>query len=284
MSRLWQQAGRYELKYIIPASWRNTIIDLISPFAEADPQASDIGHGRQGYRVHSLYFDTSRLSDYFERLTGAKVRNRLRVRTYDSPEAARPVFLENKRKCGRMVIKHRFNLCNALQWLECNEPHPWLDLYNPAAGVKDFSASVFHQLVDGGQRQPVSVVRYEREAFVPRFSNPGRVRLTLDHNVRAMTSPNLFAHDLFAPSQIRLIPPEWLVMELKFERFPPAWMHTLRQELGIHAVPVSKFGLSVARCIRGAYPRELRALTPQPLLARISNQLPAADREEECAS
>jgi hypothetical protein len=59
-----------------------------------------------------------------------------------------------------------------------------------------------------------------------------------------------------------------MVMELKFERCAPGWMHMLRQELGISAVPVSKFGLSVARCIRDAYPRELRALTPRPLLGK----------------
>ncbi len=266
MSRPWQQTGRYELKYVIPAGLRSTIVDLISPFAEPDPQAGDIGHGRRGYQVHSLYFDTARLSDYFERLDQAKVRNRLRVRTYDSPDSRRPIFLENKRKCGRMVIKHRSRLCDSRQWLECNEPRPWLGLNEAANGSRDFAASVFHQLVEGGRRRPVSSVRYEREAFVPRDSNPGGVRLTLDYDVRATIATT--AHDIFAPSQVRLIPPEWIVMELKFQRFAPAWMHTLRQELAISAMPVSKFGLSVARCIRGTHPNELRALTPKPLLKR----------------
>jgi len=266
MSRRWQQAGRYELKYVIPAGWRSTILDLIRPFAEPDPQAGDIGHGRLGYQVHSLYFDTAQLSDYFERLDQLKVRNRIRVRTYDGPEARRPIFLENKRKCGRMVIKHRSKLCDSRQWLECAEPRPWLGLNCSADGTHDYAASVFQQLVKGGQRRPVSTVRYEREAFVPHGSDPGRVRLTLDHDVRATIATT--AHDLFASSEVRLIPPDWTVMELKFERFAPDWMHMLRQELGISAVPVSKFGLSVATCIRGAYPRELRALTPKPLLER----------------
>lgn len=264
MSRSWQQAGRYELKYVIPSSWRSTILDLIEPFAEADPQAGDIGHGRRGYQVNSLYFDTTRLSDYFERLDQAKVRDRLRVRTYDGPEAGRPIFLENKRKCGRQVIKHRSRLCDSRQWLECAEPRPWTGRNRSGDGARDYAGSVFQQLVEGGQRLPVTTVRYEREAFVPRGSDPRRVRLTLDHDVRATVATE--AHDLFAASEARLIPPDWMVMELKFQRFAPAWMHTLRQELGISAVPVSKFGLSVAKCLRGAYPRELRALTPRPLL------------------
>jgi hypothetical protein len=165
-----------------------------------------------------------------------------------------------------MVIKHRSILTDAGQWLECAEPDPWLSLSETADGTQDYAASVFHQLVENGQRRPVTVVRYEREAFVPRGSDPGRVRLTLDHDVRATVATT--AHDLFAPSQERLIPPEWMVMELKFERFAPDWMHVLRKELAIQAVPVSKFGLSVARCIRGAHPRELRALTPRPLLGK----------------
>lgn len=266
MTRPWQQAGRYELKYVIPTSWRSRIVDLIGPFAKADPQAGDIGYGRQGYQVHSLYFDTAQLSDYYERLAHTKVRNRLRARTYDRPEARRPVFLENKRKCGRMVIKHRSKLADSSQWLECAEPEPWLSLCEKADGSLDYAASVFQQLVENGQRRPVTVVRYEREAFVPRGPDPGMVRLTLDHDVRASAAET--AHDLFAPSQVSLIPPEWMVMELKFRRFAPAWMHSLRQELAIQAVPVSKFGLSVARCIRGAYPHELRALTPRPLVER----------------
>jgi len=266
MSRLWQQTGRYELKYVIPTSLRSRVLDLIEPFAVADPKAGDIGHGRRGYQVNSLYFDTDRLNDYFERLDHAKVRDRLRVRTYDGPEARRPIFLENKRKSGRMVIKHRFLLCDSGQWLECDEPRPWIGLKRSADGTHDYAGSVFQQLVDGGQRRPVTTVRYEREAFVPRGSDPGRVRLTLDHDVRATVAAG--AHDLFASSEVRLIPPEWMVMELKFERFAPAWMHDLRRELRICAVPVSKFGLSVARCIRSAYPRELRALTPRPLLGR----------------
>lgn len=266
MSRGWQQAGRYELKYTVPTEWRTRILDLIRPFAEPDPKAGDLGHGRRGYQVSSLYFDTAQLNDYFERLDQAKVRNRLRARTYDGPEARRPIFLETKRKCGRMVVKHRSKLCDSLQWMECGEPRPWLDPNWSADGSRDYAASVFHQLVEGGRRRPVTVVRYEREAFVPRGSDPGRVRFTLDHDVRASVATT--SDDLFASSQVRLIPSGWIVMELKFEHFAPTWMHMLRKELRISAVPVSKFGLSVAMCIRSSYPRELRALTPPPLLER----------------
>lgn len=266
MSRRWQQHGRYELKYVVPATWRRVIVDLISPFVVPDPHAGDLGDGRRGYTVHSLYFDTPRLDDYFDRLAEARVRNRVRVRTYDTPDVRPPVFLENKRKCGRMVIKHRFRLCDARQWLDCDDPRPWAALYPTAAEDGAWAASVFHQLVEGGGRRPVSVVRYEREVFVPAGANPARVRLTLDRAVRAAVAAS--AADLFAPSRVELIPAEWTVMELKFERFAPAWMTTLRRQLGLGAVPVSKYGLSVARGVRGDRQREVRYLTPKAILER----------------
>jgi hypothetical protein len=266
MSRRWEQVGRYELKYVIPVSWRNMVVDLIGPFVCSDPHAGDLGDGRVGYRVHSLYFDTQELTDYFERLAEARVRNRVRVRTYDRPDCRPPVVLENKRKSGRMVIKHRCRLCDAEQWLACSNPRPWNPLYRSADGAGRYAGSVFHQLVEGRRRNPVSVVHYEREVFVPRGGSPSGVRLTLDHDIQASITPS--AHDLFAAAQVELIPPEWMVMELKFARFAPGWMSALRRELALRAVPVSKFGLSVAKGLRSHRPRELRYLTPKPLLGR----------------
>ena len=73
------------------------------------------------------------------------------------------------------------------------------------------------------------------------------------------------ANRLFAPGEVELIPANWMVMELKFELVEPSWMRELCRALGVHAVPVSKYGLSVARCLRSDRPRELAALLPPPL-------------------
>ena len=62
-----------------------------------------------------------------------------------------------------------------------------------------------------------------------------------------------------------LIPPEWIVMEMKFTGTAPGWMRELGSHLGLTAVPVSKFGLSVAKGLRAGRQWELRLLTPPPI-------------------
>jgi hypothetical protein len=85
----------------------------------------------------------------------------------------------------------------------------------------------------------------------------------MDLNVTASSVSSL--DDLFLPGAVSLIPADWMVVELKLEGRPPSWLLELRKKLGSVAVPVSKFGLSVACTIRRHHPSELRHLTPPSL-------------------
>jgi len=258
------EVGRYELKYVLPEARRNEIMDFVRPHARPDPYARPMNGGYVGYTVHSLYLDTPRLDDYFERLEGKKIRSRLRVRTYGEPGEGQPVFLENKRKSGKWVVKHRVRVCDAETWCGCSVPRPWTTLARKIAGQGAYAARSFCQLVDGGGRQPVTTVHYEREVLIPLQDDGRHVRLTLDHRVRATVTSS--ASNLFAPSDVELIPPEWLVMELKFENAAPRWMIELCRQLEVHSIPVTKFGLSVALGVRRNRAHELRLLTPRPLI------------------
>jgi len=259
------QIGRYELKYLLPTSRREEVLELAAPHVRPDPHSKPINGGLIGYEVHTLYLDTPGLDDYFERLERRKVRNRLRVRTYGRADEAHPVFLENKRKSGKWVVKHRVPVCDSATWCGFEDPRPWSDLAQRVEGPGEYAASSFCQLVDGGGRHPVSVVHYEREVYVPHEHDDRHIRLSLDHKVRATVNPT--ADQLFAAPQVDLIPPDWMVMELKFLSSAPRWMGELCRELQVHAIPVSKFGLSIARGVRGNQ-QELRLLTPRPLLGR----------------
>ena len=85
--------------------------------------------------------------------------------------------------------------------------------------------------------------------------------------------------DLYAPADVDLIPPDWMVLEMKFSDTRPAWMSEIVRRLRLRAVPVSKFGLSVALGYRADHPTELRYFTPQPLraLGRIAGHRLAQD-------
>ena len=279
--------GRYELKYCLPVALRDRVAELARGHVEPDPYAEVLGPEcwpanvgvpsgvLRGYVVHSLYYDTPRLDDYKDRLSEAKVRHRLRARTYGFPGEKRAIFLEDKRKLDDRVIKSRVKLMHADLWCASQDPNPWRPLMHDIKPYERLAARQFDKLVGDNTRVPVSVVHYTREVWVGLRTDQPKVRLTLDHAITGSIKPTPW--DLYATPDIHLIPPEYMVMEMKFDGQRPAWMRMISAELGLRAEPVSKFGLSVAHGVRGATGGELRYLTPRTLrrLGRSLAPIPA---------
>jgi hypothetical protein len=258
--------GRFELKYCLPVALRPRVLELARDHVKPDKHGFDLGEGRLGYEVHSLYLDTPGLGDFSDRLDEHKVRDRLRVRTYGPPARGPfPVFLENKRKLENWVIKHRVTLSTDSERFCATEgPEPWLPLVGGVEPKGRYAAEHFVRLTTAGRRVPVSVVHYAREVFVGVDPDRPQVRLTLDHGVTA-TTRGLTWSGLYLPPDVALVPEGWMVLELKFGGSKPGWMRHLCRELGLRACPVSKFGLSVAMGVAGHRPREVRYVTPRPL-------------------
>ncbi len=257
------RVGRYEFKYAVPCEMRDEIVSIagenVQPDENAQPLGGPVAHlDALGYQVHSLYFDTRNLADYFERLSERRVRNRLRIRTYGERGDGAAVFLENKRKLDDLVVKHRVRICTAEEFHATAVPQPWAPWVDRLRGRKRYAGQHFRRLVDRSRR-PVSVVHYHREVFVSRDRPESRIRLTMDHHVSASRPGD--ALDLYRPPEYPLLPPTWMVLELKFAHDRPGWMRQLCRLLQLTAEPVSKFGLSVALGLRDS-PREKRRLTP----------------------
>lgn len=259
--------GRAELKYAVPRSDRDRIRDLIDPYVVPDPHARpipSIAPNAWGYDVHSLYFDTPDLADYFLRLDNGQIRDRLRIRTYSDPGAPagddEPVILENKRKQDDRVVKTRATLCKLGAWRKTGGPFPWQQFLDNLPPGSQFTGRDFDRLV-AERREPVSIVHYTREVYTVPGSTQARVRVTMDHNVTATGNPS--PRELDARPTVALIPPEWIVLELKFAAGRPAFMTELTRTLRLRAEPISKFGLSVLRTKRNDAPREARRFTPR---------------------
>jgi len=251
--------GRFEFKYMIPEQRVSEVLDLVRPYAALDPNGEILPSGRRGYVVSSLYLDDAALSGYSERLRMARIRNRVRVRTYGRAGEGRPVFLEAKRKLDNQVIKHRVRVCTAEQWASLGE-RPWQRAIQQLEGSERLIGKRWVQHVDTMHMMPVCTVRYEREIYVE-----GRARLTLDRDVRGTASPP--AEDLYVPSTLQLLPRDWVVLELKFNGSMPVWMRDLVRAMSLRSEPVSKFGLGVVQGLRATHPGELRQLIPYSVRA-----------------
>jgi len=255
--------GRYEYKYALPASTRDRIIEIAEPFVKPDPHGSPLDIGGTGYEVHTLYLDTPALHDYYQRMDEKRVRDRLRVRTYGRSGQQQPVFLENKRKLENWVVKHRVRVADADQWNADGDPRPWVRWAREVRGRGRYAAEHFVRLVEGLRRIPMTVTHYIREVYVPRINGDQKLRLTIDHRVQGSVAGG--SPGLYPDPTVDLLPPDWIVLELKYNEDRPAWMRRICRALRLRAIPVSKANLSVARGMRPHAHAELRYVTPRPL-------------------
>ncbi len=257
--------GRYEMKYMVHAEDVPHILEVSAPFVIPDPNGRPLKAGGSGYVVHSTYFDTPDLQSYDSRLNRCRVRRRVRARTYGKPGDRAPVFFELKRKLDDQVIKSRAKVGDADTWARVGDK-PWVTF---AASAPEASARVAHRfcnVIEQFGLIPVTSVHYDREVYVdPRPEYP-KVRLTIDRHITASVRPP--PNNLYPEPDLELFAPEWLVLELKFDGAQPRWMRQIVRDLGLVAESVSKFGLSVARCLRADRPREVELMTPVTVLKR----------------
>jgi SPX domain protein involved in polyphosphate accumulation len=124
-------------------------------------------------KINSLYFDSWGMDDYAEKVVGAEVRQKYRIRWYGAwRDEIRDSVLEVKRKLAWVGEKDRFPLVD-FAWEQVNRPRPWLRQLAaglPAAAARGLS-----------QRQPLVLITYRRAYFL---SRDGAFRLTLDDQLQ----------------------------------------------------------------------------------------------------
>jgi SPX domain protein involved in polyphosphate accumulation len=250
---------RYEFKYLIPERLVPAIRAVALTTSRIDEYAGDDGT----YRIRSLYFDTDRFDLYWANDREQADRFKVRARSY--PGKNSPVFLEVKRRVHDVIIKTRGAVA-ASEWREVlrGSAAARAHVLPGAQAAVDRFLSVLcrHHL------RPVIVVEYEREAYVSDVD--AYARLTFDRKVVAQPRETV---DLEAgphlwraiDNPVRTWTPEPVcVLELKFERRPPAWMVSMVRRLELVRRSFSKYCYGVAE-----------ALTlPQARSAMIAGELP----------
>ncbi len=158
------------------------------------------------YQVTSLYFDTPDDKALRQKVSGVSRREKFRIRYYG--EDLSFIRLEKKIKEGGLCAKRSTRLTaeqvelllgGRIRFLTDSGDPLMIELYSKMKG----------ELL-----RPVTVVNYEREAFV---YSPGNVRVTLDRKLRTGMSPNVF----FSP-RTTLIPVGGdHILEVKYDAFLP---------------------------------------------------------------
>ena len=228
--------NRYELKYIVdPRRYRNLVDDLMN-FMVPDAHGDADGF----YRVVSLYYDSPDLSAYWSKLDGLKFRRKLRLRIYPGNDIRKVTtgFVEIKQRTNRTVQKRRVilprdqaeRLCAGDQDIE------GLDEDDRA------TASEVAYMIRAQSLKPKCVVSYRRRAFMGSRYEIG-MRLTFDMQLQGRI------HGLKVNEATRnqyVIPPDWLIMEVKVNERIPAWMVAVLGKHECQLKRVSKYCAALA--------------------------------------
>lgn len=261
------RSGRIENKYLVPKSKLSWVRTYLDSYVRNDWHATDQKHG--AYNVKSIYYDTRDLRFYHEKLSGIRIRSKVRIRGYNSYSDDANVFLEIKRKNDTTISKNRVIVAyrDILKYMKpgstCGEI-----VGNKEIKSRDFQSFLFQ--MNRYNLGPVVNVIYDREAYYSRIE-PG-LRITLDRNVHGNVTNSL--DQLYVDSHQAYPFPDHFVLEVKTQNPYPRWLNYLVSQLGVRAESVSKYCRCIDQLICNRYP-------VQSSLNWYQGKLPSDDDQQE---
>jgi hypothetical protein len=227
-------AKRYELKYRIPESLAQQIKGYVTSFLGPDPYTKRWPDGQ--YSICSLYLDSSRFDLFRETEMDKCNRFKLRIRGYDDDPNS-PIFFEIKRKLNGIIYKSRAR-AGKDQIPEILKGH----FLPPQATEAD--KTTLKQFVHYTQcltARPIALIRYKREAYEGETDT--KVRVTFDRQL-CYLSTNKPVFKMNGEGWKR-IPIDFVVLEIKFTGFFPAWLVDLTRMFNLNRQSMSKYGNTV---------------------------------------
>ncbi len=227
------QAGRYEIKFILPFRKMQGVVQSISQLLEPDENNEEYG-----YRVLSLYYDSPGLDWFWDKVEGERLRTKMRVRIYPKDSQPKPdkAYVEIKAKTGHLINKQRIQLSleQALDLCEGRAPD--------TSCKEEFFCQEVELLVKALSLRPVVITDYRRLAFTSGQTFP-KLRITFDTICRGRVNDL----DLLSDAPLfSFLPQEMGIMELKTETSIPVWLLDILQYHKLRINRMSKYCTAVA--------------------------------------
>lgn len=218
---------RHEYKHYINEGDCIAIKTRLNAVARKDPNTGPSGK----YFIRSLYFDTPADKALNEKLDGAALREKFRIRMYDGDDSF--IRLEKKYKVNNWGRKDQAVLSRD----ECEKilagSLDWMPSSNRAL-LEELYAKMKHERL-----LPKTIVDYDREPFI---YEPGNVRITFDTDIRT----GLYSKDFFN-GHLGTIPvsrDRVCILEVKYDEFIPDIIRNAIQCSNRGASAFSKYGMS----------------------------------------
>ncbi len=216
--------ARAELKFFLSYREAALLRERFRGVMRPDPHADADGC----YTVTSLYFDTPNDRSRYGNDASARCRKKYRIRVYDHADSF--IALECKHKCGDRGWKDVIPLTKE-EYTSLLKGDPTPLLAHPEEAAQRAYADLRVYLY-----RPRAIVEYKREVFLHPIE---QVRITFDTEIRGCDS----AGDILSPPPLTpTLPADLVLLEVKYHRFLPAFVHDLLPTDIMPATPNSKYG------------------------------------------
>lgn len=225
---------RIEKKYMLTKEQQRLLLDEIGARLEPDAYGEST--------ICSLYIDTPDhmlIRQSIEAKEESKAyKEKIRLRSYGTPQADSRVFLELKKKYRGVVYKRRVSmtLLQAEAYL--------------AAGIRPEESQIMDE-IDYAFRfyraaAPAMMIAYERTAYF--VKDLPALRITFDSNVRCRSTDLLLEH---GSGGTPITPRGTVLMEVKTDGAMPLWLAAALDRCGIYPASFSKYGTAyINNCLR----------------------------------
>lgn len=218
---------RHELKYLLSMADYLTIRSRLSQVAQLDKNAGLNGK----YRIRSLYFETPDDKALNDKLEGALVHEKYRIRFYNNDSSF--IRLEKKVKIN-----------NATKKISCKISRDEVEklIVGDCSWMQNSNRALIEELyvkMKTQQLRPKTIVDYDRECYI---YDPGNVRVTLDSNI----STGVSSIDLFNPNApvVKAHGVTVILMEVKYDSYLPTIIHELVQLPNRRVTAFSKYAVA----------------------------------------
>jgi hypothetical protein len=235
--------NRCEKKYMLNSEQYERMVEALQPYMIVDAYNKD----KEFYGISNIYYDTPD-----DRLIRASIekpvyKEKLRVRSYGTPQCSDNVFVEIKKKYNGIVNKRRtimtlesaYDYLNEGKYPDENNPQMNRQVFREI----DYFCNVYHLV-------PKVYLSYERRAYFER--NDGDFRVTFDRAITARRTDLRLESGSYGK---RLLPDGIYLMEVKINRAVPLWFSRILSELEIYPVSFSKYGTEYTQYVTENYIR-----------------------------
>lgn len=213
---------RTEQKYRIPVDLRERILEQAAPHLREDEYGAS--------QICNVYYDTPDYRMIRQSIEGPIYKEKLRIRSYNVPDADSVVFVELKKKFNGTVYKRRISMT-------LREAEDMLSGRTVRTETQiDREISYLLRLYP--DLCPSIFLAYDRTAYFD-MDNPD-FRISFDTDVRFRCDHLSLGYGDRDTSA--LLPPSDCIMELKGNHAMPLWMARILDQLSLTPVTYSKYG------------------------------------------